>query len=173
MGYILTNGDRQEFYVRIKGPDESMWCYALCCMRSFTDHEQHRFPVATGKSTSNYPINTPTRVPVLASWTGFSTRTLMSCMSHGSLQSILAKLTGLQLRVSLFGRDQPNLVPNVRHGKHIWSVSAPTSALPEPSRSIERGSSSNVDEGAEELRGQSKGYACLLSVSVVLDTYII
>lgn len=43
----------------------------------------------------------------------------MSCMSHGSLQSILTKLTGLQLRVSLFGRDQPNLVPNVRHGQHI------------------------------------------------------
>lgn len=34
MGYMLTNGDRQEFYVRIKGPDESMWCYALYCMRS-------------------------------------------------------------------------------------------------------------------------------------------
>lgn len=76
-----------------------------------------------------------------------------------------------QLRVSLLGRDQPNLVSNVRHGQYIRSLPAPTSALSKPGRSIERGGSGNVDEGTEELRGESKRFACRLSNSIVLGTY--
>lgn len=67
MGYMLTNGNRQEFYVRIKGPDESMWNYKSVLYEWLIDQKQHRLPVATGKSTSNYPINIPTRARVLVS----------------------------------------------------------------------------------------------------------
>lgn len=52
MGYMLTNGDRQEFYVRIKGPDESMWRYAFCCMRGL---------LTTSSTVCRRPLEDPRR----------------------------------------------------------------------------------------------------------------
>jgi hypothetical protein len=74
-------GNRQEFYVRFKGPEESQYiCRYLG--QAETDGLQRPFKADYGKSTSSYPTNIRTNHPVLASSTAFSTQTLTSCMFY-------------------------------------------------------------------------------------------
>jgi hypothetical protein len=80
-GIVLNMGNRQEFYVRFKGPEESQYIL-IYLAHTVTDGLQHPSKADYGKSTSSYPTNTLISHRVSASLTAYSTQTLTSCMFY-------------------------------------------------------------------------------------------
>lgn len=76
----LLTYPRQEFYVRFKGPSESMHIFASR-LPYLAKCLQPRSKAVSGRYTLNCQTNTRIRAPASASSTGYSTPTLMSCTS--------------------------------------------------------------------------------------------
>ena len=148
---------RQEFYVRFKGPVESKT--GNLTQQHCANVLQRHSKVASGRSTSSSPTNTPTRVPASDLLTASSIPTSMNCTTHplSSTTSINSRLH-TQLRLRLPRCHQSDLVTNVRHDQHLRSLSSPTPALPQPNRSPQRRSCGAVDARTEKLRCQGQGY---------------
>jgi hypothetical protein len=126
-------GNRQEFYVRFKGPEESQ---SLLCFRQedAVNTLQRRSKEASGRFTSNSLTSTHTNHQVLASSIESFILISTSCTSTSELQ--VESNRALQVRLRLPRRDQPNLVTDVRHDQYIRGLPAPTPPLSQSYRPI-------------------------------------
>ena len=76
----LVNDNMQEFYVRFKGPEESMQDFVhSTCRSALLKPIQRHFKEAYGGFMSNYPTNILTKAPASALSTASSIQILTSC----------------------------------------------------------------------------------------------
>lgn len=66
---------------------------------------------------------------------------------------------GMQVRVRMSRRHQPDVVTDVRYDQHLRGLLAAAPALSQPHRSPERRGRGPPHQGAQELRRQGQGYA--------------